>query len=367
MPFEPVIVVCVGDDAALHGDELASDPGAVLIRVEPGAAALAIKEGRVRGAVVVVVATRDAGESLLTLGADEVIGPEEATGPSLEAAIRRARARASARLDLTSDVELGEVVHDGAGLALLAGAMVRRITDVLAGTLGRCDRLEELSLVTTEVAADASEGGTKAQPRSGHVVERGAMRVLVAEVAHELRATAEVSQRLLALTGPATLGMCDLSNVVLEVTSLIKWQLRRFAELTVEVQPSGCVIPVGRGTAMQMISSLLHNPMGNVERARRRGRIALRLNVEDELVVLEVSDDGAAIDREVRRQVLESPSAVARIEPHGLGLIIAAAQIRRAGGEILLDSESDLGTTVRVFFPASATIVRASPTSGSDS
>jgi hypothetical protein len=38
-----------------------------------------------------------------------------------------------------------------------------------------------------------------------------------------------------------------------------------------------------------------------------------------------------------------------------LSLIIAARQIRRAGGEILIDSQSDLGTTVRVFFPASTT------------
>src|SRR5262249_35851451 len=153
----------------------------------------------------------------------------------------------------------------------------------------------------------------------------------------------EVSRRLIALTGPAKLGMCDLSNVALEVVSLVRQQLQSWAELSIEVPDPVCVIPIGRDTAMQLLSSLLRNALANVERAGRRGNIVVRLNIEDDLVILEVSDDGAPVDNEVRRQALESPAIATRIGPHGLSLVIAARQIRNGGGEILIDSQSELG------------------------
>jgi signal transduction histidine kinase len=359
MALGPVTVVCVGDDLALDGGDLATDAEVQVVRVSADDAPFTMKEARVRGGVVAVSCERplDSGASLLTLGADEVLSLDEATALSLTAAVRRARARAELRLDMRSDIEIADFVHDGDGLAMLAGAMVDHLNEQLADTIGRCDRLEALSYAAVRASEHDVSSTTGETTRTR--TDGGAMRELVDEVGRELRAAAEVSQRLLALTGPSELGMCDLSKVALEVVSLVKRHLHRLSEITIEVPETLSVVPIGRGTAMRIISSLLRSAAGNIERAPgRHGHISVRLSVEDELVVLEVSDDGHPIDSEIRRQALESHTAAAGIGPHALSLILAAAQIRRAGGEILIDSQKDLGTSVRVFFPASSTPIR---------
>jgi signal transduction histidine kinase len=356
MRSDLVTLVWVDEDPQPGHDEFALESIVQLVRVRAADVASVVKEVRVRGGVVVVAKAEDA-ERFLALGADEALCFAGAKKPALEAAVQRARARASARLDGPYDVTLGGTAPDGGGLALLAGAMVHHITDRLAGTLGRCDRLEELSDEGAVASVSKMEGG---QPKEGLApAERAAIRGLVVDVARDVRKTADLVQTILALTGPTKLGMCNLSRVALEVVALVQRQVDRVAQLSVDVPAVACVIPMGRAFAMQVISSLIRNAMESVERAgKQRGWIDVRVNVEDDLVVLEISDDGAGLDPEVRRRALDSPSTVPRIDGYGVSLAIAAGQVRRGGGEMLVDSEDGVGTTVRVFFPASTTFVR---------
>jgi sensor histidine kinase regulating citrate/malate metabolism len=91
-----------------------------------------------------------------------------------------------------------------------------------------------------------------------------------------------------------------------------------------------------------------------------RGVIKVRVNVESDLVVLEVSDFGGTMDPTARCQALDAAAAVHRAGALGLGLVLAAGHVRSAGGDVLIDSDPELGTTVRVFFPVSSTVTRSS-------
>jgi signal transduction histidine kinase len=332
MPFDRVTIVWVGDERREARDQVATHPEVDVVSAPFDLAAGAVKEARIRGGVITVGRASDA-ERFLAAGADEVVAFAEISRATVDFFVRRARTRASARLDGPIDVALNDGAHDGEGLALLAGAMVRNLSSRLEGALCACDRLEELTTESTAIGE------------------------LAVGVARDVRATAEVVQRILALTGPAKVGMCDLSKVAFEVVAVVQRHVHGAADVRLDVPDVACVIPMGHGSAMQMIASLVRNALENIARAARgRGKIDVRVSIEDELVVLDVSDDGAQLDPELRRRALEAdPTATAA---PGLSLLIAANQIRRSSGEILIDSSADLGTSVRVFFPASATNAR---------
>ncbi len=95
-----------------------------------------------------------------------------------------------------------------------------------------------------------------------------------------------------------------------------------------------------------------------------RGTIKLRVNVESDLVVLEVSDSGGTVEPATRRQALDPTAAAHRAGALGLGLVLAAGHVRNAGGDLLIDSDPELGTTVRIFFPVSSTVSRTSNGAG---
>jgi signal transduction histidine kinase len=159
-------------------------------------------------------------------------------------------------------------------------------------------------------------------------------------------------------TGPAKVGMCDLSKVAFEVVALVQRHVDSVAEVTLDVPEIACVIPMDHGSAKEMIASLLRNALENIARAERgRGCIEVRVTLENDLVLLDVSDDGARLDPEVRRRALEGDPTAPASTP-GLSLLVAANQIRHTGAEMLVDSSADSGTAVRVFFPASATTPR---------
>lgn len=71
-----------------------------------------------------------------------------------------------------------------------------------------------------------------------------------------------------------------------------------------------------------------------------------------------LSDDGPGIPEEIRAQVFE-PFYTSRPQGTGLGLAVARAVVQAHGGEIWIESEVGLGTTVGMRFPAAASAVDA--------
>jgi two-component system, OmpR family, sensor kinase len=85
--------------------------------------------------------------------------------------------------------------------------------------------------------------------------------------------------------------------------------------------------------------------------------IVVRVNTDDESVVVEVQDHGAGMPAEVAERVTErfyraDPARSRHRGGSGLGLSIVDAAMSAHGGTVTIDSEPDRGTTVRLELPA---------------
>jgi hypothetical protein len=86
--------------------------------------------------------------------------------------------------------------------------------------------------------------------------------------------------------------------------------------------------------------------------AAQAERIEIRLeeNRGEDRLVLEISDDGKGMDREMRERALHPFVTSRTTRKVGLGLPLLAAAAEAAGGSLTLESEVGKGTTVRASF-----------------
>jgi CheY-like chemotaxis protein len=82
-------------------------------------------------------------------------------------------------------------------------------------------------------------------------------------------------------------------------------------------------------------------------------------------VVLEVGDNGAGMDEEIKNRIF-SPYFSTKFSGRGLGLACVLGIVKSHHGSIEVLSESGKGTIVRVYFPAAVKHERAAPPAGSD-
>jgi signal transduction histidine kinase len=334
-------------------DALPPDRHVEFVHVPVANAGTVLKQARVYGGVVTVAEPQEL-EQLLAFGADETLDVGVASESTLRSAVQSARARAAARLEVLHAAARDDNTPDGAGLALLAGAVGVHMNQSLAAALHTCSVLERRCLEREACPPTSTDDGEVDRTSA---VER----VALADLRRRLNTVVDLAKSLVALATPGTLGMCNASEIALEVADLVRREVERVARFEVSVPNHSCIIPIGRATALNVLSSLLRNAMEVFDKPLRpdSGSIRLRVNVEADLVVLEVSDSGGVFDPEQRRGALDPTTTVHRAGALGLGLAIAADQVRRAGGDMLIDSDPDLGTTVRVFFPASSTVLRS--------
>jgi signal transduction histidine kinase len=97
----------------------------------------------------------------------------------------------------------------------------------------------------------------------------------------------------------------------------------------------------------------------------QRGTITLRLWAREDVALVEVIDNGVGMSPSVRARALD-PFFTTREGATGMGLSMVAERVRRAGGEIVLESEQGLGTTVRLFIPLAPAVDSPSSSLGSN-
>jgi len=292
----------------------------------------AIVEARERGAVIAVGGSDDLG-TLLQLGADEVTS-WAAASPEIGHAIQRARARATWRAS-NRDVHSPELD----GLAFMSAAIGHEIRNSLAAAMINCTTIETL-VGPTEATSELH--GT------------------LSDLNEALSNMANVVNQMMALAAPGEIGVCDLSRTLVELTTYVHKEVELSADFEADIPSEPCTVGISRIRAVEVVASVLNNAVLAVERVTtRRPRITLRLTKDVEMVVVEVTDNGAGMTPEVRKQALNPFFTTRRPGALGMGLTFAAMNVRRAGGEILLDSEVDVGTSVRLFFPH---VPSASPT-----
>ena len=314
-------------DGAPHGSALVRDAAHVGTRIMESRemdAEAAIAKARAHGAVVAIGDSRKL-PALLQLGADEVV--TWASAPeSLSDTIARARARAQWRAS-NRDVESSEL----AGLAFMSAAIGHEIRNPLAAAMINCTTLAHL---VGPVAAESDLHGT------------------LSDLNEALRSIAHVVSQMVSLTDPGEIGICDMSRTLVELTTYVHKEVELSADFVTEIPDSPCPVTMSRTRAVEVVAALLNNAVHACERAAPRPcHINIRLTMEADMVVVEITDDGEGMTPDVRRQALQPFFTTHRPGRLGMGLAFAAMHVRRANGEILIDSEPNVGTSVRVFLP----------------
>ena len=301
-------------------------PGVRVAFVAPDALATAVPAALVRGAVIAVVdGDRDAHRAL-ALGVDEVVRASDATGDALSSASVVARLRAIAR-DARAPSRTDEEHH---AIELLAVSVGYRLANPLA--------VASLNLEVLRAAIDALP------PTSD-------LDATVHDLAGALQeATTAVARVCSILSGDGLDGACDLTVVVSEVGELVRVVVERVADFRIELpKESTCSTTVPRSVVIHALSALLTNAVHAVCDCHERGTIALRLEPRASAAILEVKDNGVGLPPAAPGRVLE-PLVPTRREP-GSCLSNVAERIRGHGGEIVLESETGIGTTARLFVP----------------
>ncbi|WP_193183692.1 CHASE2 domain-containing protein [Nisaea sediminum] len=125
--------------------------------------------------------------------------------------------------------------------------------------------------------------------------------------------------------------------------------------LTCSVAPATEHISADRSLMRQVFVNLLTNAFKFTDE-RGEIRVEVGLNADRE-VVIEVSDNGFGIPEEERAAIFEpfhqsSGDYVRKSDGFGLGLFIVHRIVLAHGGRIEVESELDVGTTIRVVLPA---------------
>ena len=284
-----------------------------------------IAEARDRGGVV-GVATRE-GEDWLSLGADEAVSPT-ATAAELGDAIERARARANWR---DSERAAPMAPYYAAPLTYMGAALAHSLRNSLAAATLNVSVLEELA----EQSSDRDHA------------------LAVGDIQESLEHMTKAVNELVLLADDEGEEACDASSVLIVLASWLKTYMIRFADFDFDIQES-IRLALSTPRLVSVVAVLLDNAthaVGDV--TTRDAVIALRLRREDDKVVIEVTDNGVGMDTEARAKALH-PFFTTRAPPahaFATGLPFVAWTVRRIGGEIVISSERDVGTTVRLYLP----------------
>ncbi len=230
-------------------------------------------------------------------------------------------------------------------LGVLAGGIAHDFNNLLLAILGHLD------LALGDLPADSP----------AHASIRHSARAA-------LRAT-DLTRQMLAYSGRGkfVLSRLDLSALVEENIHLFRTTLARKATLTLDLQAALPPVQADAGQIQQIIMNLLTNASDAV--GDEPGVILLRTGVEhcsaaylrqgrldDRLapgayVYLEVTDTGCGMDAATQQRLFD-PFFTTKKNGRGLGMSAILGIVRGHKGAIMLDSEPDVGTTIRVLLPA---------------
>jgi C4-dicarboxylate-specific signal transduction histidine kinase len=272
-----------------------------------------------RGPVVVVAPAED-GPSALAMGADEVVASDELSEQSLSSAVSKAGARFEGRRRRERHVIDLVRADDRAPFELFA----RAVAHLVADPLGRAFR-----------SLDRDDDSAEVRARRKTEIER------VEQLVEQLRSFGEKA---------LDTGASDASLVVSRAWDVIAPMAERVATLTIEVGSEPCMVPMPAWQLTHAVLALVQNALESVSRGVEHPSVELRVLAEDDIVVVEVCDNGPAMDPEARLRALD-PFYVRSAVGEGLGLSLVSVRARRAGGELLVDSLAEIGTAARIFLP----------------
>ncbi len=248
------------------------------------------------------------------------------------------RRRFNERLQQTQKLE---------SLGLLAGGIAHDFNNLLTGIMGNA------SLALDELPSDS-------QVREN----------LEAVVSASARA-ATLTRQLLAYAGKGrfVIEQLNLSEMVREITNLLRTSMPRTVELRLELQEGLPSIEGDSAQLQQLIMNLVINAAESVEEGKTDTvRIITRLEWVNQAyidrmvapngvssgtyVTLEVSDTGRGMDSETLSRIFD-PFFTTKFTGRGLGLAAVMGMVRGHKGALHVESTPGKGSSFKVLFPPS--------------
>ncbi len=145
--------------------------------------------------------------------------------------------------------------------------------------------------------------------------------------------------------------------------AVLAGELERLALVLVEDKPVGFRIDLGEAPAAftsdpVKLRTILRNLIGNAAKFTAHGEIELRIAATADATCFVVRDTGCGIDRAHLARIFEpfqqgDGSNTRRYGGVGLGLTVARKMARVLGGDLVVESEVDVGSTFTVRLPSS--------------
>ncbi|HEY1692777.1 MAG TPA: ATP-binding protein [Polyangiaceae bacterium] len=354
---DDVIVLWVPDEGRETFPWWTRTPAGVrLIAVAPDALARAIPAAAARGPVVAVVGGDHQAHRALALGADEVVRAGEATVASLSSAVERARLRGIGRESRERPPA------EASGVELLAATVVCRLASPLALASVNLGVLEPaLGAIARLADAYASSAATGRDLVPTSEMQRivalrasapatSALNATVRDLAVALREASSAVAHVHALVGTQDDEETDLTVTITQFAQLVRPVVERVADLHLDVPVVGVRVSVGRSLLVEAFSTLLTESIRSLSERTHPGAITMRAEPRVSAALVEIVDNGSGMSAVALADATE-PIAGRRRDGARSGLAKLAERLRRAGGELLLESEPGVGTTARIFVP----------------
>lgn len=264
------------------------------------------------------------------------------------------------------ELSVGELPGRTKQLSLLIRDVTERVR--LENELRHAQKMEAIGTLASGVAHDFNNllmGITS----TAEVALKKATDSSVSEHLAQIKAAAvsgsSVTRQLLSFgrRDEAVTTSLDVNSVIAGTEHMLQHILGTDVELEVELAPEPTLIMGDRGELEQILLNLA----GNSRRAMPAGgKLSLAVsNVaidRADLVLLTVADTGTGMSEETRARIFE-PFFTTN-EPGlgtGLGLASVYGIVQRSGGRIEVDSAEGVGTTFRIYWPASAESTASAP------
>lgn len=143
-------------------------------------------------------------------------------------------------------------------------------------------------------------------------------------------------------------------NYVVENSIIITWNLIKNSTDNFKVNYNRFV-PKIKGNIQQLeqvLINLINNSCQSLENKRQAIEVNLKLNKEENKIIIEVKDEGIGVDKENLKYIFDPFYTTKRNSGGtGLGLYISYNIIKSHGGELVLKSKKGFGTTCEIILP----------------
>ena len=347
----------VTDDEAKVLDKIAGAKQACLVEAKMHSLASLTFATAAQGAVVFVARTQQEATRALGMGVDEVIRAGEISEERLVATLERASARAEAR---TSHELRRDSFRDEKALAALVAAFGRRLEQPLMSASLAHQVLESALTIMFDVDDRLVEWTVRGTPieeardlamRRLAILPSSKLTDLVTRVRDGLERAFMLASALTRLSAGAGPSKDPIGQLVRDIVDVMRPEIASSA--TIKVQTEGaCAVTAAPATVAFILSALIDDAAEAVRRSQYDGgRIEVRLSEQEDVVVLEVWDNGRRRPADLRPTMFDpyfDPSRANRT-----ALADLRNRLRNSGGDITIDS-GETGTTVRVLLPTSS-------------